>query len=137
MGTPEGASGGLGRVVEDDTKGESFPAKQPADAVTHFSPIESALADDRTIGRRKEDHFAFDEVDCFGSGLLARALFGQQESPAGIVNARTAETDRCLQGKTDLAIEIAVHAVVAAGMIAQKQGCRPRLTSGRHCALRG
>src|SRR5213082_423915 len=64
---------------------------------------------------------------CRFGKITARPLLDEQDLAAGVVDADLTQHARHLERKGKRAVEVLVEAVVAAGLVAEQEGRRPRL----------
>src|SRR6185436_20702310 len=121
----EGASA---RVVKDDAQRVAPAAQHTADAVAHGGAIPAAGALDRAVPGREDQDLALLGGDRLTARLGARPLLHQQELAALVVGAPAQEAGE-LQGKDDVAVDVLVQAVVAAGLVVEQQRGRLRLSA--------
>src|SRR5207247_10125503 len=81
----------------------------------------AALASRRPLPRGEDHQFSLLAGDGLAPGLVARALLDQQELAALVVDATAAEEGGDRQREGDVAVEVLVETVVAAGLVVEQE----------------
>src|SRR5262245_36911853 len=92
-----------------------------AHAVTEGDAIRTASPARRPLAGREDHDLPLGERDHLAAGLRAGALLDQEELAASEVLAGAAQQARHLEREGDLAVDVLVQAVVAAGLVAQQE----------------
>src|SRR5687768_12253280 len=115
------------RVVEDHAEGVALPAGETAHGVAHGGAKVAARALDGAVARGEDQDLALVGVDRLALGLRARALLDQQEVAALVVDAAPAQEAGELEREDDVAVEVLMQTVVAAGLVVEQERRRLRL----------
>src|SRR5437764_1607560 len=116
--------------MEDDAEGEALASAQARDAVAHGGAVPAARALHRPLVDGEDDCVALAERYDLAARLHARPLLDQHELAAVELPRRVAQQDGGLQREDQLAVKVAVQAVVVARAVAQQQWRRPLLAAG-------
>ena len=108
-------------VVEDDAEGVAGAAVEAAYGVAESYAVVAAGAFYGAIPGGENNGLALLRADHFGFGLRAGLLFDEDKFSTFPVAARLAQKEDHLEGKADLAVEVLMEAVVAAGFVVQDQ----------------
>src|SRR5437867_1630843 len=117
----DGTIARLLRVVEDDPQRIARPGGDAADSMAHGPAVDAARALDRTVAGREDDDLTLLGGDRLPPRLRSRSLLHQQEVPAGVVDAASAQEASELERKHDVAVEVLVQAVVAARLVVEQE----------------
>src|SRR5437763_10145277 len=115
-------------VMEDDAQREAGAAVNAADTVAKIYAVETARAFHRAVAGGEEDSLAFTGRNDFGFRLRARLLLDQNEFYALPVAAGLTQREDHLQRESDVAVEILMQAIVAAGLVVQHERRRASLS---------
>src|SRR6266542_2039783 len=119
---------GLLRVVEDDAERVARPPRDRAHAVTHGRAMPAPGAADGPVARGEDHQLPPLGVDRLAPRLRPGPLLDEQEITALVVDATAAQKRGDLQREGDVAVEVLVQAVVAAGLVVEQQRRRLRLS---------
>jgi hypothetical protein len=108
-------------IVIDHTQSETHSSFQPAYAMPHADPVESAAALHGPMARRENESLSLPGDNDFSFGLGARLLFHNHEFATFIVDARPAQKAGQLQWEGDGAVHVLVETVEIAAFIVQQQ----------------
>src|SRR5712691_4179466 len=109
------------RVVKDYPKRIARSPRDRADAVAHGGAMPAAGAPHGAMTGGEDHQLALLGVDRLAARLCPRALLDEQEIAALVVLAATAQEDGDLERERDVAVEVLVQAVVAAGLVMQEE----------------
>ena len=113
-------------VVEDHTEGVPLAARKPADSMAHPEAVRAARAPAGTVRRGKDKDLALLPRDDLAPRLRPRPLLDEEELTALVVDIAAGEEAGQLQREGDRAVEVAVQAVVAAGLVTEEERRRLR-----------
>src|SRR5947208_12906923 len=108
-------------IVKNDSQTHARPGNDRADAVPHDDAVRTACADNGPLARREHDARSLRDGCGMPARLRARPLLHQQQLAAGVVDAESAQYEHHLQRKRELAVDVLVKTVVAAGAIGEKE----------------
>src|SRR5437867_1794377 len=117
----DGTISRLLRVVEDDPQRVARPGGDAADSVTHGPAVDAARAFDGTVTSGEDDHFPLRWCDRLTPRLRSRTLLDQEEIAPCVVSLSPAQEAGELQREHDVAVEVLVQAVVAAGLVVEQE----------------
>src|SRR5680860_964671 len=120
--------------MEDDPERRARSGRQGADAVAHRRAVVAAAAARRSLASGEDEERDRAQVLHMGSALRPRPLLDQHDLAALEVVAGAVEHRDDLEGEGDVAVEILMKRVPAAGAVPEDQRGRARLA--RLVALR-
>jgi hypothetical protein len=116
--------------MEDDAHGVAVAGAYAADTVAHVYAVIAAGSLHRAMVDGEGYCVTLAQRDHFGTGLLAGALFGEDELAAGKISTGFGQQEGDLYGEDMFAVEVLVEAVVVARFVLEEQGCGAGLAGG-------
>src|SRR5437667_3787280 len=107
--------------MKDAAQAHPRASGDSADAVAHDDAVRAPGAGNWPFARSEHHSGALRDRHCVPTRLRAWTLLEQQELAAGVIDSGAAQDEHDLQRKRELAVDVLMQTVVAAGVVRQQQ----------------